>query len=446
MYSIAKFGGTSLGDAIAIRNSVQIILDADDYGLVVLSATSGTTDTLKNLCDLMIEGRYKAAREEAEKVAHRHLRLAGELGLSTRGLQELEEVIASLHGALKQEEEALSLTGILCLGERLSTIVVGDLLAQAGRWVIPLKAQDWIKTQGPEGAVEPHPEAIEEALRDFPTLSPSGPLGVTQGFVGSDSEGRLTCLGRGGSDLSAALFAEGLGARGVHIWTDVPGIYSMDPRVLPAARPLPQLSFAEAAELAVFGAKVLHPKALWPAIRRGIPVHVASSFEPRQSGTWVVPRPENPIIGVKSMAYRRGQSLLTLTSLRMLHMPGFLAELFAILRAHHLSVDLISTSEISVALTLDQPCRLNEALIRELESIAEVRLEEGFDLIALVGTGLNFQTGVAYRVFQALEGINVRLTGHGASDHSLALLVHRDDGAKAIHRLHRAFVLEAVPA
>lgn len=446
MYSIAKFGGTSLGGATAIRNSVKIILESDAYGLVVLSATAGTTDRLTNLCRYLREKNPEAARNEADKVARIHLRLAEELGLSARGRRELEDLVEGLFDALGQGNDTLSLTGILCLGERFSTIIVADLLSQAGRWVVPLAAHDWIKTQGSGGAVEPQPEAIEVALRDFPALSPQGPLGVTQGFVGSDALGRLTCLGRGGSDLTAALFAEGLGATEVHIWTDVSGIYSMDPRVLPDVRPLGQLSFAEAAELAVFGAKILHPKALWPAIRRGIPVYVASSMEPNRPGTWVLPQSENPTIGVKAMAYRRGQSLLTLESLRMLHMPGYLATLFGILRDHHLSVDLVSTSEISVSLTVDQPQHLSPALIRELEAIAEVRLEEDLDLIALVGTGLNFSTGVAFRAFRALEGINVRLSGHGASDHSLALLVHREDGAEAVSRLHRAFIPEAVPA
>ncbi|RYZ95878.1 MAG: aspartate kinase, partial [Proteobacteria bacterium] len=270
---------------------------------------------------------------------------------------------------------------------------------------------------------------------------------VTQGFIGADSAGRTTTLGRGGSDYSAALFAEALGAKDCYIYTDVNGIYSMDPRVVPNARVIREISFGEAAELANFGAKVLHPATLLPAMRAGIRVFVGNTFKPHEGGTWIhAELNERPLL--RAIATRDRQTLITVNSMRMLNSHGYLARLFTILANHGLSIDLVTTSEVSVALTVDGTSAgssgasilENTALMNELSEIAEVKIEENLSLVALVGTRLSSTPGVAARTFQAVGLDNVRLICHGASPNNLCFLVNSNEVRRVASRLHEAFL------
>ena len=271
---------------------------------------------------------------------------------------------------------------------------------------------------------------------------------MTQGFIGSDSHGQTTTLGRGGSDYSAALFAEALGAHELEIWTDVPGVLTMDPRVVPTARIIPEISFSEAAEMANFGAKVLHPATLWPAVRASIPVFVGSTFQPEKGGTRILPTRSGTAPLIRAIAVRNKQTLITVSSLRMLNTHGFLAKMFEILARHQMSVDLVTTSEVSVALTVDETSlgsagkrvHENTAMLDELRTIADVKIEEDLSLIAIIGNSLNQSAGVAAKVFQSISEFNIRLVCHGASEHNVCLLVSSKEANEVAKRLHHVCI------
>jgi aspartate kinase len=263
---------------------------------------------------------------------------------------------------------------------------------------------------------------------------------VTQGFIGQDGLGETTTLGRGGSDYSAALLAEALNAKNLAIWTDVVGIFTTDPRITEKARAIKEISFGEAAEMATFGAKILHPATLIPAMRQNIPVFVGSSKEPEKGGTQIKQKVDsNPTY--RSIALRREQTLVTVKSPAMLHASGFLAQVFSILAKPELSVDLITTSEISVALTFDNPSGSTQALItsavvEELEQLCEVTVEHGLSLVAVIGNGLNCAKGIGQSIFQAINDINIRLICHGASANNLCFLVDEADANNVVEKLH----------
>lgn len=262
---------------------------------------------------------------------------------------------------------------------------------------------------------------------------------VTQGFIGMTDEGMTTTLGRGGSDYSAALLAEGVGADILEIWTDVAGIATTDPRLCPKAKPIKEISFKEASELATFGAKVLHPATLLPAIRKNIPVFVGSSFDAEARGTWVRKDvDEHPLI--RAMALRKKQVLVTLSTPEMLYAHGFLFQIFKVFNDHKVSIDAITTSEISVSVTLDDSTLLNKRLIADLSQFADVQVEENLALISLIGNNINHTSGLGKQIFEAISDINVRMICLGASKHNFCFLVSDEQGPEAIRRLHECFI------
>jgi aspartate kinase len=262
---------------------------------------------------------------------------------------------------------------------------------------------------------------------------------VTQGFIGMTEEGLTTTLGRGGSDYSAALLAEAVSADVLEIWTDVAGIATTDPRLVPEAKPIDEISFKEASELAVFGAKVLHPATLLPAMRKNIPTFVGSSFEAKAQGTWIRREVNNhPLI--RALALRRKQALVTVSTPEMLNAYGFLFQIFKIFNDHQVSIDAITTSEISVSVTLDESTLANKALLKDLEKIAEVTVEDQLCLISLIGNNINHTPGLAKKIFDSIPEINVRMICLGASKHNFCFLVSENQGQEALKKLHRNFL------
>ena len=294
-------------------------------------------------------------------------------------------------------------------GELMSSLLFVEILRErqvAAEWFDVRKV---MRTNDRFGRAEPDVAALAELCAQQLQPRTENALVITQGFIGSESKGRTTTLGRGGGDYTAALLGEALHAQRIDIWTDVPGIYTTDPRVVPAAQRIDEITFEEAAEMATFGAKVLHPATLMPAVRSDIPVFVGSSKDPAAGGTLVCNKTQNPPL-FRALALRRRQTLLTLHSLNMLHARGFLAEVFAITARHHMSVDLITTSEVSVALTLDTTgstssgdSLLTRALLTELSSLCRVEVEENLALVALIGNKLSQACGVGKEVFGVLE-------------------------------------------
>lgn len=447
---ISKFGGTSMGDAACMRRSASIAVHRGSR-LIVVSATSGTTNDLISLGKTAQSGAWAESEALLSKIRHRHESIAADLHLPAELLQQLRDLLSEAESMargiyLLRDCSLKAMDTLMSLGERLSSILFVEALRQAlekagqstpAQW---LDARSVIRTDDQFGKARALTDEIRTLCqRHWPDLLTKKIVGVTQGFIGATEEGATTTLGRGGSDYSAALFAEGLSADILEIWTDVPGIATTDPRICPSARPIPEISFKEASELATFGAKVLHPATLLPAMRRNIPVFVGSSFDAEQRGTWIRKEVEEAPL-IRALALRRKQVLVTLSTPEMLHAHGFLAKIFRLFDEHKVSVDAITTSEISVSLTLEDSAQLSKKLLQELSQFADVKIEENLTLISLIGNSINHTAGLGKKVFDSLGEINVRMICLGASKHNFCFLVDGDKADEAIQRLHRTFI------
>ena len=255
------------------------------------------------------------------------------------------------------------------------------------------------------------------------------------GFIAANRGGETTTLGRGGSDYSAALIAAALHASELQIWTDVTGVMTCDPRICSEARTIPVLSYEEAAELAYFGAKVLHPKTIKPAVDHSIPVRVCNTFEPNETGTMILAASNETRNKIKSIAHKNNITILRITSARMLGSYGFMSALFQVFERYRTVIDVVSTSEVSVALTLDNPASI-EQIVTELTRLGEVEVEPGYAVICVVGEGLRASTGLASTVFSTIQDVNVSLISHGASSVNLTFVVKEEYVANVIKRLH----------
>jgi aspartate kinase len=294
-------------------------------------------------------------------------------------------------------------------------------------------------TDDEHGAANPIWNETERIIQlELHSLVNHGEIPVMGGFIAASRSGETTTLGRGGSDYSAALVGAALRAREIQIWTDVTGVLTTDPRLVPEAYTLPILSYEEAAELAYFGAKVLHPKTIQPAVDFSIPVRVCNSHQPAERGTMILsesPETENKI---KSIAYKKGITILRITSARMLGSYGFMSALFQVFERHRTVIDVISTSEVSLALTIDNTHSL-ENVVRDLERLGKVEVEENNAVICIVGEGLRNTPGLAAKIFSNLSDINISLISHGASGVNVTFVVKEEFLPEVVKRLHKAF-------
>lgn len=444
-----KFGGTSVGIASNLGEAIRIIArETRTPGLppiVVVSALSGVTNLLVDFCALPSRREALAAR-----FLERHESYVAETGF---GAAEITPLLAQWR-QLAQASIALgALTAaardrVLAMGERLAAAIVAAGLRAHGLDAQAVLAGDaGLVTDERFGAAHPLPEATELLGQ---TLSAMTCIAVVTGFLGRTLDGRITTLGRGGSDFSAAILGAAVQAREIQIWTDTSGMLSADPRIVPEARPVPHLSFAEASELAYFGAKVLHPKTLLPAIDRGIAVRILNTARPDDAGSRITPaaEPTDAPWRVKSIACKKAVTAVTIVSTRMLLAHGFLARVFEVFGRHHLVVDLVTTSEVSISITLDDTCRLDDALA-DLEGIGRVEVREGLAVIAVVGEGAPTRVGLAGHVFTLLGGVGlvVEMISQGASRVNLSFVVREEEADKAVRLLHRGLGLDMeVPA
>lgn len=444
---VAKFGGTSMKDAAAIKCSIDISREHHAH-IVVVSATSGTTNKLLKIADVAQKGDWAQAEVIIEEIKENHLAIAHDFQL--KDLTYLNELFAELSTLSKgifliRDTPAKVLDRLQSLGERLSSYLmfVGRRHYYPTENVELLNAKDMIKTTQNFGKAKPLLDEIAkscEKLKDKSTY-------ITQGFIGSSMQGETTTLGRGGSDYSAALFAEAIDAKTLQIWTDVAGIATTDPRLCPDAVVIKELSFLEASELATFGAKVLHPTTLQPAVRKGICVFVGSTFDKDAPGTWIKPQEQlcTDLPLIRAMALKKDQTLLTLTTPKMLDTHGFLAQIFTIFDQYSISVDAITTSEISVAMTIENSAAHNKEFIDALTSLGSVKLEEKLALVSLIGNNINHTAGLGLQIFAGLQtedekALNVRMICLGASRHNFCMVMDEDDAIIAIERLHRKFI------
>lgn len=440
-----KFGGTSVEDARAIRNVAGIVKRAiDSQPVVVVSAISGFTNALLRSVQTAIDGDARGASKSLDAEFERHLAIASELltpdrratFVSTLGdargkIRQLHKIIAAhpVTSPPLQDE-------IVAYGEHLSSQLLAAVLSNndvAARYV---DARSCLKTDEVYGAATPQPETTRAIKTELEPLLNAGRVPVLGGFIGSTPRGVTTTLGRGGSDYSAAIIGAALDASEIQIWTDVSGVLTADPRVVPNARTIPILSYQEAAELAYFGAKVLHPKTIQPAIDKRIPVRVCNSRAPLEEGTLIVSEPEATPQTIKAIAHKNGITTVQVTSARMLGAYGFLRALFEVFDRHHTAVDVVTTSEVSVSLSIDDASTL-PALVPDLEKLGTVEVEEHRTIISVVGEGLRNTPGIAARVFSVIRDINVSMISVGASSVNLTFMVDEPQAAEAIMRMHR---------
>ena len=435
---VMKFGGTSVGDPTRIANLCDIVSHSLPHRpVVVVSAASKVTDMLLAAAHHAKDGRVDSGPIEARVTA---LLVAFDLdpALVRRELVGLRETLETI--AARGEATPELLDAVASFGERVSARSTAAILRKRGVDAVHADAFDLgMITDANFGGAEPLLESGDLLRASVTALVEEGKVPVVTGFIGRTLDGRVTTLGRGGSDYSAAIIGAAIHADEIEIWTDVPGVMSADPRVAPDARTIPVLSFHEAAELAYFGAKVLHPKTIHPAVKRGIPVRVKNTFEPEHPGTVITAEGDRDARGVRALAHKRGIRSVNVVSTRMLLAHGFLAKIFEVFARHRVVVDLVSTSEVSVSCTVDKEDGLDGA-IRELRTYGDVTVTTDHTLVCIIAAGLLDDPKPCARVFAVLaeEHIPAQLLSMGASAINLSLLVPDAHGERAVRALHRA--------
>ncbi|CAM4004835.1 lysine-sensitive aspartokinase 3 [Pseudoalteromonas byunsanensis] len=437
-YTVAKFGGTSVADYSAMQRCAKIIKDDSHVRVVAVSASAGVTNHLVTLTQQKADEQQRL--ELVQAVLDIQDSILAQLSLDADLAQGFEQTISEFKMlAILPALSTQQCDEMLSFGERLSSYLFTQVLRNQNIDAERFDVRKVLKTDNRFGKATPDIAATAVAAHKHLIPMLDDKVIVTQGFIGSDQYGQTTTLGRGGSDYSAALLAEAIKARSVHIWTDVVGIFSTDPRLCNKATPIARLSFDEAAEMATFGAKVLHPATILPASRSGISVFVGSSRDPQAGGTWIEKEKSNKP-GIRAVTQRKNQVLLTLKSPEMLLASGFLARIFTILSAYNISVDLVTTSEISVAITLDNAQNasrpeLDQACLEELSEFCHVTVENNLTLVALIGSEIQLRQH-EMNLMQVLSDFNIRLICHGASKHNLCFLVEQTDSDHVVQSIH----------
>jgi len=449
--TIMKFGGTSVEGATAFQNAARIVSERQGLRpVVVVSAMAGFTDALLNSVREALNGDASSAASTLDKHFDRHLRVIDALldnetarmrDLIDESRVEIAELLKTmtLEVGQGQSQRKRFADAVASFGERLSAAMLAAVLVENKVSSTDVDARLCIITDEEFGCAAPLiDETFSRSKTHLQPLLESGCVPVLGGFIGSTLSGETTTLGRGGSDYSAAIIGAALAAEEIQIWTDVPGVLTADPRVAPKARTVPKLSFEEAAELAYFGAKVLHPKTLQPAVERNIPVRICNSRAQESGSTLVVAETEKSPQTVKAIAHKTGVTTVQVTSARMLGAYGFLRALFEVFDEHRTAVDVVTTSEVSVSLSLDDTSDL-PAIVAELEKLGSVNVEEKRAILCIVGEGLRSTPGIAARIFSTISDINVSLISQGASRINLTFAVEEARAREAVMRLHREF-------
>ena len=448
---VMKFGGSSLSSAEALARVADIIVaHAAPPGrrpVVVVSAMGKTTDRLLGIAETAVAGNgEEAARRldglraylaaEAEPVVPEASRPALAAFLD-REFGELTELVGGL--VALGELTPRSIDTIVSYGERMSSVVMTRALQQRGLDAAHVDAREVIVTDDRFTKASPILEATNERLNTVVRpLVDQGQVVVLGGFIARTSDGRSSTLGRGGSDFTASIVGAGLGAEEIQIWTDVDGIMTADPSMVPGARRLRVLSFTEASELAYFGARVLHPSTVLPAVERNIPVRVLHAQKPNVEGTLIVSEGPSSRATVKSIAYKEGITVIDIRSMRMLMAHGFLAKIFEVFDLYETAVDMVTTSEVGVSLTIDRTDRLDRITVA-LREFAEVSHTSGQVIVCLVGDNIRHTPGMAGKIFTAVEGISIRMISQGASRVNVSFVIDEKDLQTAVEALHETF-------
>lgn len=436
---VMKFGGTSLGDREKIDTVVSLVrARLDRRPVLVCSAHAGVTD-------LLLEGARTAAqgKPDPQAIVDRERALLKALGLRKDLVDdELEKVGQMFKGlSLIGELTPRSLDTVAALGERMSVKAIAALLTRRRIPATPVQADEaGLVTDGRHLRASPLPAAYRNLEK---ALSAVKGVPVVTGFIGRDKEGNVTTLGRSGSDFTATIVGRAVGAEEVQIWTDVSGVLTADPRLVPEARPVEHLTYAEASELAYYGAKVIHPATIQPAVEKRIPVRILNTLDPTAPGTVIAPSRKRRGTKVTSIASKSGIHLVNIVSGRMLGQSGFMSKVFDAFRQHDVVVDLVATSEVSVTVSVDESDGLDR-VVSDLARVAKVDVEEGNALVAVIGERMREESGLASTVFDAVgaEGIPLRCISYGATKTNLQMVVPQKQMASAVRALHRVLFPE----
>jgi aspartate kinase len=448
---VMKFGGTSVGSAQRMEQVVELTSDSKRIKkapIVVLSAMSGVTNGLIDGGTLALKRNLPQALSKVDWIRAKHSEAIRQLFKDKAKITELEaeldkqlEELRVLYKGVAYlgELSRRSIDAISGMGELLSTRIVAALAESRGIKAVWVDARRFLFTDDTFGKATPLWEQTRKLANQIvkPQLD-NGVTVFTQGFIGSTVDGVSTTLGRGGSDYSASIIGAALDAEEIQIWTDVDGMMSADPRVVPEARLLGEVSFQEASELAYFGAKVLHPLTIKPAVEKKIPVRILNTFNPDNGGTLIKETADSGDDTIRAVAAKKNITAIFLSSPRMLMTHGFLAQVFAVFERHRVPIDLISTSEVSVALTIDNKEGFQD-LMAELQQFGEVQTMDDVAIVSVVGRQFRVQSGIAGRVFKALSDINIMVISGGASEINLNFVVASSDADKAVKQLHAEF-------
>jgi len=452
---VMKFGGTSVEDAPAIDRAACIVRERlSEKPVVVVSALARVTDQLLAMARAAGAGDREKAIELSRALRERHYTVAGELlgtGVFTQFHSELEAEFDCLDELLRGLAAVGELTPRSCdnvasFGERISSKIVAAAFAGRGIPARLVDSRECILTDSRyTHAIPIFDETNDRTLARLKPLLDVGKVPVMGGFIAANADGATTTLGRGGSDFTAAIVGAALGADRIEIWTDVDGMMTTDPNLCSNARRIKVISFDEAAELAYFGAKVLHPATLVPALDKNISVQVLNSRNPKNEGTRITARAPGCTNTFKAIAAKKRITVVDVVSARMLMAHGFLKSIFDVFDRHRCPVDVVSTSEVSVSLTVDS----NEAIpaiAADLEKLAYVKYEGRKAIVCLVGENIRGTPGIAAKVFTAISDINVRMISQGASEINITFVIEEDDVPEAVRRLHEIFFSELDPS
>jgi aspartate kinase len=438
---VMKFGGTSVESAVAIARVVGIVRERlDRRPIVVVSAMGKTTNKLLAMAKAAVTGELAHALKALADLHAFHMEEARGLDVDGAIDEHFAELDALIRGlAVMGEFTPRATDAVSAMGERLSSLIVAAAFRSNSIDAAHLDSRTVLVTDTRHTQASPlFPETNVKLQASVPALAAQHPVIVMGGFIASTEDGVTSTLGRGGSDYTASIVGAGVDADEIQIWTDVDGMLTADPSILPGGHRVKVCSFAEAAELAYFGAKVLHPATVLPAIEKNIPVRILNSRRADSPGTLIVQTPPPSTSPIRSIACKKQITLVNIVSTRMLMAHGFLRRIFEVFDRYETPVDMLATSEVSVSLTIDNTRSLT-AICDELATFADVTVEDNRSIVCMVGENLGQARDVAARAFRALSGIRPRMVSQGASQLNLSLVVDAADLLPAVEALHREF-------
>ncbi|GAA4380655.1 aspartate kinase [Hymenobacter koreensis] len=415
--------------------AVAELIRSNEPRIVVLSAMSGTTNSLVDIAQLLYAGEVTAASARIEILRQQYHMVARELlpepEVAAEAIKVLDENFKTIFGLTRQPLSGSGERVILAQGELLSTLLFHRYItAVEGQEAALLPALDFMRLDADD---EPDAAYIREHLTAQLAQYPNTRLFITQGYICRNAQGQIDNLKRGGSDYSASLMGAAAGVEEIQIWTDIDGLHNNDPRVVEGTYPIRELSFDEAAELAYFGAKILHPSSVLPAREHGIPVRLLNTMQPEAPGTLISARTGQEAI--KAVAAKDGLTAIKVKSSRMLLAHGFLRSLFEVFERHRTSIDMVTTSEVAVSLTIDDATHLPE-IVAELQRFGSVEVDENQTIICLVGNLIQNSHGAASQVFESLQNIPLRMISYGGSPNNISLLVNTADKTRTLKALN----------